>query len=94
MPGDLHDFESDDAADLDTGRRHPFDSHMVTAPMWVKVVSRTGFAVWVAGWIVIALGAIGVGRSFGMTATGIYLSGFGLVVSVVSMAFHPRKRRH
>ncbi|MET9626196.1 hypothetical protein ABZX92_01915 [Lentzea sp. NPDC006480] len=92
MPEGLHDFESyDPGANLPRGRRHPFDAHMATAPLWVKVVSRAGVVVTLAGLVVIVLGSLGLGPHFSMVASGIYLGGFGVLVSLVSMAFHPRR---
>ncbi|MDT7788658.1 MAG: hypothetical protein QOF58_7077 [Pseudonocardiales bacterium] len=93
MPEDLHDFESREPDSGVRGRRHPFEAHMTTAPPWVKVVSRTGAAIWLAGSVMIALGSLGVGQTYAMIATGIYVGGFGLLVALVGMAFHPRPRR-
>ncbi len=88
------DFEGDElGAHLASGRRrHPFDAHMDTAPLWVKVVSRTGVAISAVGFVVIILALLGVGSTFSMHATGIYLWGFGVLVAVVGMAFHPRPK--
>ncbi|HEX8869810.1 MAG TPA: hypothetical protein VF821_29385 [Lentzea sp.] len=74
-------------------RRHPFDAHMATAPLWVKVVSRTGVAITFVGFVVLVLAYLGVGPNFQMFAAAIYLWGFGVLVAVVAMAFHPRRRR-
>ena len=94
MPDDPRDYESDNPEDyLPRGRRHPFDAHMETAPLWVKVVSRSGVAMSLAGGVVFFLGAYGLGQASKMSSAGGYLVGFGIVVSVVGMAFHPRPGR-
>ncbi|MEV6241184.1 hypothetical protein [Lentzea sp. NPDC051838] len=49
--------------------RHPFDAHMATAPLWVKVVSRAGVAITFIAVIVLVLASLGVGPTYPMFAT-------------------------